>query len=95
MWKKKCNDDQLREFIFYSMKNGKVCVGKYFKTIYESFLYILRDFSPGIKSQTILTISYVKGSKVSLRKSRGDVFTRFCIDFAGKQTSFESLWGNV
>ena len=51
--------------------------------------------SPGIKSQTILTISYIKGSKVSQRKSWGDVFTRFCIDFAGKLTSFESLWGNV
>ena len=40
-------------------------------------------------------LNNVKGSKVSLRKSRGDVFTRFCIDFAGKLTSFESLCGNV
>ena len=53
------------------------------------------QMSPGIKSQTILTILCVKGSKVSLRESWGGVLTRFCINFPWKRTSFDSLWGNI
>ena len=50
---------------------------------------------PGIKFQPNFTTACVKGQKVSLKKSRGDVLSRFLMDFPSKWTYFESPWGNI
>ena len=50
---------------------------------------------PGIKFQPNFTTACVKGQKVSLKKSRGDVLSRFLMDFPWKWTYFESPWGDI
>ena len=50
---------------------------------------------PGIKFQPNFTTACVKGQKVSLKKSRGDVLSRFLMDFPWKWTYFESSWVHI